>query len=77
MDHSHISGKWDEIRWLCNMLHDVLLKIHEYKMLMTCTILKLCNQYKENIQVGYLEKILLKPKKKLLGDGEGETSQNE
>lgn len=61
MDHSHISWKWDKIRWLCNMLHDILLKIHENKKPMTCTILKLCNKYKENIQVGYLEKILLKP----------------
>lgn len=77
MDHSHISGKWDEIRWLCNMLHDVLLKIHEYKMLMTCTILKLCNQYPRKYTSWILGKYITKTFKKLLGDGEGETSQNE
>lgn len=77
MDHSHISGKWDEIRWLCNMLHDVLLKIHEYKILMTCTILKLCNQYTRKYTSWILGKYITKTLKKLLGDGEGETSQNE
>lgn len=40
------------------MLHDVLLKILEYKIPMTCTMLKLCNQCEENIQVRYLEIVL-------------------